>query len=202
MGELGGRSRKRSQKASQFGPKSPPIVLVQRHVTQHVVPVDQKLAHLFQFAPNGGPILLDFPGQVPHKEELTEPSHLFRGPACLIKVGAQTGVNHPVPTGHQGGLGPGFCLQHELLEAFLIIQFDRQEYVLENRQQIIRLGDGSFSSQQQPRGRFATCPDGRCKRRRRNAACLAPDALRQFNKILFFGSDLDQGLTEKRDVWE
>jgi len=119
----------------------------------------------------------------------------------LGKPGAQAAEDGHVPARHQPRFRARLFLQGHLPEAGRVVQPGGQQHVAQDVQQVGGLGDHRLAMQEQPGGgRVAAAPDRRDQRGRRDAARLAPDALRQLDEILGLGAHLQQGPAKQRHI--
>ena len=100
----------------------------------------------------------------------------------------------------QRGFLAGLLFQEHLHEAFRVVQFDGQQHVAQDRQQIVGLGDGGLAAQEEPARGAVGVAHQPVERGGRDAARLLPDALRQLDEVLGLRADFQERRAEERRV--
>ena len=169
--------RDSGQKIGQLGLEAGIIFGVQGHIDDEVLPIDQQVAHSFQFGQHTRPIFLHLFGKLAQQEEIANAAHLLADPGRFVEMGTETAVDHRMPRWNQPGLVARLSFQHNLPEPALIVQFHRQQNIAHNIQHILRLLRGGFGAQKQPGHAAITVGQGRGDVCRVNAARFTADAL-------------------------
>jgi len=195
------RGRQRVDETLQLRLEARPVSGVQGDVGDQPPPIDQDAPDGFQFGQYPRPVGIDLLDQLPQEEQLADAARLLAGPVRLGKPGAQAAEDGHVPARHQPRFRARLFLQGHLPEAGRVVQPGGQQHVAQDVQQVGGLGDHRLAMQEQPGGgRVAAAPDRRDQRGRRDAARLAPDALRQLDEILGLGAHLQQGPAKQRHI--
>jgi len=181
----------------QLGLELLPVLCVERDVGDHASAGDEPVAHPGEPGQHAVPILIHALGQRAQEEKLAHAAHLLAGPVGLAERRAQPRVDEQMAAGHQAALQSRFVLQHDLPEAFTVVEPGAQQHVAQDVEQVVELGEGALAAQEEAPDRLAALAHECVQRAGLNAARLAPDALKQLDEVFLVRAHLQQSATHQ-----
>jgi hypothetical protein len=136
------------QETGQFRLYRLPVLAVHGDVAHQCIAIDENAPHGLQLRQHGGPVLLGLFDEAAQEEEITHAAHCLGGPVRFVESGAQPGKGDAVPGRDQGSFLTRLLFQEHLHKSLRVIQFDGQQHVAQDRQQVVGLGDGSLAAQE------------------------------------------------------